>query len=67
MTDEMANRHRRGVGIVECHYCGRLDCDYDCDESEANGFNDNPQTCDVCDGELDEDAPAEIRCHCTER
>lgn len=35
------DQHRYGVGEIECPYCGSIDCDYDCDESQADGFNEN--------------------------
>ena len=27
------------VDKEECEYCGKADCEYDCDESQAGGFN----------------------------
>jgi len=33
------DEHRHGVGWIECTYCGDVNCDYDCDESQADGFN----------------------------
>lgn len=35
----MADEHRPDVGIVPCPHCGELDCDYDCDESQADPDN----------------------------
>ena len=34
------DEHRYGVGSIECPYCGEINCDYDCDESQADGFVD---------------------------
>lgn len=34
------DKHRYGVGQIECPYCRDVNCDYDCDESQAGGFND---------------------------
>ena len=31
--------HRPDAGIEPCPYCGSVDCDYDCDESQADGYN----------------------------
>lgn len=33
--------HRHGVGRIECEYCGDVNCDFDCDESQSGGFNNN--------------------------
>ena len=30
--------NRPEVGKIPCDYCGGIDCNYDCDESQANGF-----------------------------
>jgi len=35
------DEHRHGVGWIECKYCGDKNCDYDCDESQADGFNES--------------------------
>lgn len=35
------DEHRYGVGHIECPYCGDVNCDYDCDESQADGFNEH--------------------------
>jgi hypothetical protein len=32
--------HRPNVGIEACTYCGSKRCYYDCDESQADGFDD---------------------------
>ena len=32
------DKHRYGVGHIECPYCSDVNCDYDCDESQADGF-----------------------------
>jgi hypothetical protein len=31
------DEHRHGVGWIECDYCGDVNCDYDCDGSQADG------------------------------
>lgn len=31
------DEHRHGVGYIECDYCGDVNCDYDCDGSQADG------------------------------
>jgi hypothetical protein len=36
---EDANHNRIGLGVVSCRFCGKLDCNFDCDESKAGGFN----------------------------
>ncbi len=38
-VNEDKYEHRKGAGKTECRYCGCKDCDYDCDESQAGGFN----------------------------
>lgn len=40
--------HRYGVGQIACKYCGEVNCDYDCDASQA-------------DGELDESAGTTLK------
>ncbi len=35
------DKHRDGVGETECKYCSSKDCDYDCDESQADGFEES--------------------------
>ena len=44
--EEDAEGNRVGLGSIECRYCGSLACNFDCDESQAGGFdnNDNPVT-----------------------
>jgi hypothetical protein len=34
-----ADDHRPDAGKTPCEYCGQVGCDYDCDESQAGGFN----------------------------
>jgi len=31
------DEHRYGVGHIPCDYCGEVNCDYDCDGSQADG------------------------------
>lgn len=46
LQDELADvdvsGHRLGVGLVPCRYCGSASCDFDCDESQAGGFDKRP-------------------------
>lgn len=39
--------HRPGVGVEPCPFCSDVYCDYDCDESQADGFNDPKHDLDV--------------------
>ena len=48
------DEHRHGVGWIECTYCGDVNCDYDCDESQADGFTEDNQPITDKD-HLDED------------
>ena len=40
-SKQHGEEHRYGVGWIECDYCGDVACDYDCDESQADGFNED--------------------------
>jgi hypothetical protein len=40
-SNQHGEEHRYGVGWIECDYCGDVKCDYDCDESQADGFNED--------------------------
>jgi len=44
----MENEHRSNVGIEPCLYCGEVNCDYDCDESQADGFNEENEGPFIC-------------------
>lgn len=37
--DECQSCHRPDLNMNPCQYCGEISCDYDCDESQAGGFN----------------------------
>ena len=41
---EDENHNRVGLGTIECRYCGSKDCNFDCDESQAGGFQADPET-----------------------
>ena len=36
-SKQHSDEHRHGVGWIECPYCGEVNCDYDCDGSQADG------------------------------
>ncbi len=32
---------RNELGLIPCTYCGDVACNFDCDESQANGYPDD--------------------------
>ena len=39
LSEEDGNGHRIGCGVTACPYCGELECNFSCDESQADGFS----------------------------
>ncbi len=58
VNEETDDDSRPGLGRDGCQYCGEVDCDYDCDESQAGGFDESVNE----DCPTDEDKNADGEC-----
>ncbi len=36
---ELQTGNRSDLGIIPCPYCDELECNFDCDEAQAGGFD----------------------------
>jgi hypothetical protein len=39
LNEEDEHHNRIGCGVTACPYCGEVECNFSCDESQADGFN----------------------------